>query len=97
MPFGVMCSSHAANKKMYPSAIREIARVVKPGGMIGLLTSQKKLMVTLLQKTYVGTQFVEQVKTMTVNMNGLPAELFILKRNDKAWNMALGEDFDDNE
>lgn len=76
MPFGIQCSNHQVNKKLYPKAFKEIERVIKPNGKVVLLTAEKKL--AHYNLTVRKTWNIE--KSYTINMNGLPAQVFVLTR-----------------
>lgn len=43
MPWGRRIGSHTVNRHLYPGFVRELARVLAPGGVAALLTQEKRL------------------------------------------------------
>ena len=43
LPWGMRHGSHAENRRLYPYLIEEFRRVVKPGGLIVMLTAETRL------------------------------------------------------
>ena len=50
MPFGVRCGKSSANRRLYPAALREIRRVLRPGGQCQLLLTDLWLLAQALQE-----------------------------------------------
>ncbi|WP_152361078.1 methyltransferase domain-containing protein [Microlunatus speluncae] len=51
LPFGKRVGSHRSNEKLYPAALREVARILDPRGRAVLLTDDKRLFLDALQRT----------------------------------------------
>lgn len=63
LPWGIKHGSHEENRRLYPRAIEEFARVVRPGGRIVMLTSEWRLM---REATSRGILRVEAVRRVTI-------------------------------
>lgn len=50
LPWGRRIGSHRINVHLYPGFMREVARVLSPGGVAVLLTQEKRLLLRLLDK-----------------------------------------------
>lgn len=50
LPWGRRIGSHRSNQHLYPGFIRELGRVLRPGGVAVLLTQEKRLLTRLLAK-----------------------------------------------
>lgn len=78
MPFGKRMGSRKKNWDLYPSCLREMARVVRPGsGKAVLLTQDKKCFAKAVSR--MGGLW-RKVHTVWVNVGGLHAGVFLLKR-----------------
>lgn len=78
MPFGKRMGSRKKNWDLYPSCLREMARVCRPGtGKAVLLTQDKKCFSKALSR--MGGLW-RKVHTVWVNVGGLHAGVFLLKR-----------------
>lgn len=78
MPFGKRMGSKKKNWDLYPSCLREMARVVKPGsGKAVLLTQDKKCFAKAVSR--MGGLW-KKVHTVWVNVGGLHAGVYLLKR-----------------
>ncbi|XP_041946184.1 THUMP domain-containing protein 3 isoform X1 [Alosa sapidissima] len=78
MPFGKRMGSRKKNWDLYPSCLREMARVCRPGtGKAVLLTQDKKCFSKALSR--MGGLW-RKVHTVWVNVGGLHAGVFVLKR-----------------
>ncbi|EFC38182.1 predicted protein [Naegleria gruberi] len=44
MPFGVLCENHSRNSKVYPKIVKQLERIVKPDGIVMLLTIELTLL-----------------------------------------------------
>nr|XP_061788728.1 tRNA (guanine(6)-N2)-methyltransferase THUMP3-like [Nerophis lumbriciformis] len=78
MPFGKRMGSRKNNWDLYPSCLREMARVCRPGsGKAVLLTQDKKCFSKALSR--MGGLWKKQ-HTVWVNVGGLHAGVFLLRR-----------------
>uniref|UniRef100_H3DAW4 THUMP domain containing 3 n=1 Tax=Tetraodon nigroviridis TaxID=99883 RepID=H3DAW4_TETNG len=78
MPFGKRMGSKKKNWDLYPSCLREMARVCRPGsGKAVLLTQDKKCFSKALSR--MGGLW-RKLHTVWVNVGGLHAGVFLLKR-----------------
>lgn len=76
LPFGKQIGSHESNQSLYPKLLAEWIRVLKPGGRMVLLTSEKALMRATLKRY---PQLVWE-QTVPVTVRGMSAEIFVLIR-----------------
>eukprot|EP00761_Pharyngomonas_kirbyi_P010131 gb/GECH01010149.1/.p1 GENE.gb/GECH01010149.1/~~gb/GECH01010149.1/.p1 ORF type:complete len:530 (+),score=100.11 gb/GECH01010149.1/:1-1590(+) len=76
MPFGKRSGNHKQNEDMYPSLLKEFARVLKPGGIAVLLTTEKTLMKQQLQDNKAWSI----LNIQSIDMNGLDARIHTLKK-----------------
>jgi len=51
MPWGRRIGSHQGNRHLYPGFVRELVRVLKPGGVAALLTQEKRLITRLVGRS----------------------------------------------
>ncbi|XP_046705375.1 THUMP domain-containing protein 3 [Silurus meridionalis] len=78
MPFGKRMGSRKKNWDLYPSCLREMARVCRPGtGQAVLLTQDKKCFAKALSR--MGGLW-RKLHTVWVNVGGLHAGVFVLRR-----------------
>ncbi|CAL9704665.1 unnamed protein product [Knipowitschia caucasica] len=78
MPFGKRMGSRKKNWDLYPSCLREMARVVRPGsGKAVLLTQDKKCFTKAVSR--MGGLW-KKMHTVWVNIGGLHAGVYLLKR-----------------
>lgn len=78
MPFGKRMGSKKKNWDLYPSCLREMARVCRPGsGKAVLLTQDKKCFAKALSR--MGGLW-RKMHTVWVNVGGLHAGVYLLKR-----------------
>uniref|UniRef100_A0A8C5EPK3 THUMP domain-containing protein n=1 Tax=Gouania willdenowi TaxID=441366 RepID=A0A8C5EPK3_GOUWI len=78
MPFGKRMGSRKKNWDLYPSCLREMARVCRPGsGKAVLLTQDKKCFAKAISK--MGGLW-RRMHTVWVNVGGLHAGVYLLKR-----------------
>ncbi|XP_030632610.1 tRNA (guanine(6)-N(2))-methyltransferase THUMP3 [Chanos chanos] len=83
MPFGKRMGSKKKNWDLYPSCLREMARVCRPGtGKAVLLTQDKKCFTKALSR--MGGLW-RKSHTVWVNIGGLHAGVFVLKRTGSAF------------
>ncbi|KAK2862159.1 hypothetical protein Q5P01_001692 [Channa striata] len=82
MPFGKRMGSKKRNWDLYPSCLREMARVCRPGsGKAVLLTQDKKCFAKAVSR--MGGLW-RKVHTVWVNVGGLHAGVYLLKRTGAA-------------
>jgi len=74
MPFGRRSGSYNQNAKLYPKFMKEIVRVLRPGGRMILLTLQKKLMNRMLEMPV--CQVLRLKETYPCYMGGLELSLY---------------------
>ncbi|XP_072308332.1 tRNA (guanine(6)-N2)-methyltransferase THUMP3 [Eucyclogobius newberryi] len=80
MPFGKRMGSRKKNWDLYPSCLREMARVVRPGsGKAVLLTQDKKCFSKAISR--MGGLW-KKMHTVWVNVGGLHAGVYLLKRTE---------------
>ncbi|XP_061688827.1 THUMP domain-containing protein 3 [Syngnathoides biaculeatus] len=83
MPFGKRMGSRKKNWDLYPSCLREMARVCRPtSGKAVLLTQDKKCFSKALSR--IGGLWRKQ-HTVWVNVGGLHAGVFVLRRTGAAF------------
>lgn len=80
MPFGKRIGSRKNNWDLYPSCLREMARVCTPGtGKAALLTQDKKCFTKAISR--MGGLW-KKLHTVWVNVGGLHAGVYLLKRTE---------------
>ncbi|KAI4883067.1 hypothetical protein NFI96_029364 [Prochilodus magdalenae] len=80
MPFGKRMGSKKKNWDLYPSCLREMARVCRPGtGRAVLLTQDKKCFQKALSRM---SGLWRKSHTVWVNVGGLHAGVFVLRRTE---------------
>ncbi|XP_012688619.2 THUMP domain-containing protein 3 isoform X2 [Clupea harengus] len=83
MPFGKRIGSRKKNWDLYPSCLREMARVCRPGtGKAVLLTQDKKCFQKAISR--MGGLW-RKLPTVWVNVGGLHAGVFVLKRTSSVY------------
>ncbi|KAL2091566.1 hypothetical protein ACEWY4_013829 [Coilia grayii] len=83
MPFGKRMGSRKKNWDLYPSCLREMARVCRPGtGKAVLLTQDKKCFSKAISR--MGGLW-RRVHTVWVNVGGLVAGVYVLKRTGSVY------------
>ena len=80
LPWGRQIGSPAENRTLYAGALREIARVLKPGGRAVFLTSEWNLLKET-RKAVPGLALTEQHKDIAVL--GRRADIFVLTKKDE--------------
>lgn len=74
LPWGMRHGSHAENRRLYPHLIEEFRRVVKPGGLIVMLTAETRLMADLMSRGVFRPQ-----KILRVSILGAPAAIYVVR------------------
>jgi 23S rRNA G2445 N2-methylase RlmL len=75
LPWGLRYGSHGENRKLYPIWMREFARVLKPGGMMVMLTAEWRLMRELER-----TRKLAPSKIIHVSVLGKPAAIYVCRK-----------------
>jgi 23S rRNA G2445 N2-methylase RlmL len=74
LPWGMRHGSQAENRRLYPPLIEEFQRVVKPGGLIVMLTAETHLMGDLMSRGVFRPQ-----KILRVSILGAPAAIYVVR------------------
>jgi len=77
LPWGRRVGSHRANRHLYPGFMRELGRVLRPGGVAVLLTQEKRLLGRLLAKSGKLT-LAEQYP---LSLSGMYPAIYVLTRD----------------
>jgi len=80
LPFGRRVGSHHSNRHLYPGFVRELRRVLRPGGRAVLLTAERRLLERLLVREC-GLRVTVQ---RNVNLSNLHAVLYIVEGTTSA-------------
>lgn len=75
-PYGRRTGSHQSNKELYPALVSELARVVRPGGSVALVTAEQRLTTALLRAQ---TAFARD-RVVPVQAGGLAVAIYVLRR-----------------
>jgi tRNA (guanine6-N2)-methyltransferase len=75
LPWGLRYGSHGENRKLYPIWMREFARVLKPGGMMVMLTAEGRLMRELER-----TRKFAPSKIIRVSVLGKSAAIYVCRK-----------------
>lgn len=78
LPFGKRVGSHTTNLDLYPRLLREIARVLVPGGIAALLSQEKRLVREKIGKR-IRLRLMDEIP---IGIGGLHPSVFRLERND---------------
>ncbi|MBN3311093.1 tRNA (guanine(6)-N(2))-methyltransferase THUMP3 [Amia ocellicauda] len=93
MPFGKRMGSKKKNWDLYPSCLKEMGRVCRPGtGKAVLLTQDKKCFAKALSKM---GYLWRKSQTVWVNVGGLHAAVYLLKRTGFCFSK-MSEEFSEN-
>ena len=74
LPWGMRHGSHAENRRLYPALIEEFRRVIRPGGLIVMLTAETRLMADLMSRGLFRPQ-----KILRVSILGAPAAIYVVR------------------
>ncbi|XP_029007619.1 THUMP domain-containing protein 3 [Betta splendens] len=83
MPFGKRMGSRKKNWDLYPSCLREMARVCRPGSGKAILLTQDKKCFSKAMRSIEGLW--RRLHTVWVNVGGLHAGVYLLKRTEAAF------------
>jgi tRNA (guanine6-N2)-methyltransferase len=75
LPWGLRYGSHGENRKLYPIWMREFARVLKPGGLMVMLTAEWRLMRELER-----TRKFAPSKIIRVSVLGKSAAIYVCRK-----------------
>ncbi|MEU0096625.1 methyltransferase domain-containing protein [Kribbella sp. NPDC006257] len=76
LPFGKLVGSHTGNTRLYPAALREVARVLQPSGRAALLTDDKRL----FEAAVAGTKSLKIVRRRMLTYSGVTPTAYVLTR-----------------
>jgi tRNA (guanine6-N2)-methyltransferase len=71
LPWGRKSGSQAANQRLYPKVLRELRRVLAPGGLMVLMTSETRLMRELFEEHQIAPTAIH-----TIAVQGAPASIY---------------------
>jgi len=77
LPWGRRIGSHTANRHLYPGFVRELGRVLRPGGMAALLTQEKRLITRLLEKS---SRRLQVVREDHLSLSGTHPAIYLVQR-----------------
>jgi len=75
-PYGRRAGSHEGNTRLYPAVMGELARVVRPGGLVAWITTERRLTTALLR----GQNSFAREDEVPVETGGLRATVYLLRR-----------------
>ncbi len=75
-PYGRRAGSHEGNTQLYPAVMGELARVVRPGGLVAWITTERRLTTALLREQ---NSFAREDE-IPVETGGLRATVYLLRR-----------------
>lgn len=75
-PYGVRAGSHAANERLYPALLDELARVVRPEGLVAVVTGEKRLTTATLR----AQRAFAREDELSVETGGLRVAVYLLRR-----------------
>ncbi len=76
LPFGKQIGTPEENRALYPAFLREIARVLRPGGRLVALTADGRSLVESLRRT----KYLARRQTYPVQVLGQSASVYVLER-----------------
>ena len=72
LPWGIKHGSHSENRRLYPRLVAEFRRVLKPGGVMVLLSSEMRLMSELWTQAH-----LRPSRILHVSILGTPAAIYV--------------------
>jgi 23S rRNA G2445 N2-methylase RlmL len=79
MPWGRRIGSHSVNRHLYPGFVRELARVLKPGGIAALLTQEKRLITRLIGRH----DALKVVREYHLSLSGMHPAIYLVRRAER--------------
>jgi len=76
LPWGRRIGSHKIDQWLYPRFLSEASRVLRPGGMMVLLTLERRLILGLLERR---GEF-ELLSRLMVDVSGMHPSIYVLRR-----------------
>ena len=77
LPWGRRIGSHGTNRHLYPGFVRELVRVLRPGGTAVLLTQEKRLITRLLAKS---SRRLQLVREDHLSLSGTHPAIYLVQR-----------------
>jgi len=74
LPWGIRHGSHEQNRRAYPRIVAELRRVVRPGGLIVMLTGEARLMGEVLRHSRLRSE-----KVLYVSILGAQAAVYVCR------------------
>ncbi len=75
-PYGRRAGSHEGNAQLYPAVLGELARVVRPDGLVAWITTERRLTTALLR----GQHAFAREDEIPVETGGLHTTIYLLRR-----------------
>jgi tRNA (guanine6-N2)-methyltransferase len=75
LPWGMRVGSHRENRRLYPIALAELMRVLKPSGRMVLLTGEMRLMSEIISKRMIE----EPARLVPVSILGAAAAIYVIR------------------
>jgi tRNA (guanine6-N2)-methyltransferase len=72
LPWGIRYGSHEANRRAYPRMLAEFRRVVRPAGVIVILTGEMRLTAELIRRGHLRAH-----RILRVSILGAPAAIYV--------------------
>ncbi len=76
LPWGRIVANPRLNRRLYPPVLTEIARVVRPGGIVVLLTSERRL----LEQSLSRLAELRLARQLHLHVGGLQPTLYVARR-----------------
>jgi tRNA G10 N-methylase Trm11 len=76
LPWGRRAGSHTINKHLYPGFVREVARVLRVGGLAVLLTLEKGMLTRLVERH----GWLQIDRSLLVGVGGLDPWIFVVRK-----------------
>ncbi len=77
LPWGRRIGSHRVNRNLYPGFVRELVRILRPGGTAVLLTQEKRLLSRLVGRS----GRLEMVRQYHLSLSGIHPAIYVLSRS----------------
>jgi tRNA (guanine6-N2)-methyltransferase len=79
LPWGRRIGSHLVNRHLYPGFVRELRRILRPGGKAALLTQERRLLLRLLEKSRRLTLLEERL----LSLSGMQPAIYLIQREER--------------